>query len=80
MFNIARSLLLQGLNVICDSPLAGSISYERAKGIATETHASLAVIECICSHESVWKQRINDRETFFQHIIKPIGTLTSCSF
>ncbi len=58
MFNIARRQLLQGLNVICDSPLTGSISYERAQGIAKEMHASLAVVECICSEESVWRQRI----------------------
>ena len=62
MFNIARRQLLQGLNVICDSPLTGSISYERAQKIAIETHASLAVVECICSGENLWKQRINDRK------------------
>lgn len=33
MFNIARRQLLQGLNVICDSPLTGNISYERAQKI-----------------------------------------------
>jgi predicted kinase len=59
MFNIARSLLLQGLNVICDSPLTGNISYERAKVAATEASASLAIVECICSDESLWQQRIN---------------------
>jgi predicted kinase len=64
MFNIARRQLLQGLNVICDSPLTGRISYERAQGIARETHASLAVLECVCSDESLWKQRINGRKAF----------------
>lgn len=63
MFNIARRQLLQGLNVICDSPLTGHISYERAQGIATETHASLAILECVCSDESCWKRRINSRKT-----------------
>jgi predicted kinase len=63
MFNIARRQLLQGLNVICDSPLTGNISYERAQRIATETHASLAVLECVCSDESLWQQRINSRKT-----------------
>src|SRR5579863_1748213 len=62
MFNIARRQLLQGLPVICDSPLTGSISYERAQGIAQETQAFLAVVECRCSDESVWNQRINDRK------------------
>lgn len=63
MVNIARSLLLQGLNVICDSPLTGTISYKRAKSAATETLASLAIVECICSDESLWQQRINGRKT-----------------
>jgi len=63
MFNIARRQLLQGLNVICDSPLTGNISYEHAQVIATETHASLAVLECFCSDASLWKQRINGRKT-----------------
>jgi predicted kinase len=62
MFNIARRQLLQGLNVICDSPLTGNISYEHAQRIATETHASLAILECICSDESLWKQRIDGRK------------------
>lgn len=64
MFNIARRQLLQGLNVICDSPLTGSISYEHAQGIATETQALLAILECVCSDESLWQQRINSRKTF----------------
>jgi predicted kinase len=64
MFNIARRQLLQGLNVICDSPLTGKISYERAQGVARETHATLAIIECICSDEADWKQRIESRKAF----------------
>jgi predicted kinase len=62
MFNIARRQLLQGLNVICDSPLTGSISYEHAQAIAIEAHASLGIIECHCSDNSLWKQRINARQ------------------
>jgi predicted kinase len=65
MFNIARRQLLQGLNVICDSPLAGSIAYEHAQAIATETHASLGIIECRCSDWSHWKQRINARKALY---------------
>ncbi len=64
MFHIARRQLLQGLNVICDSPLTGSISYERAHAIAGETNAFLAVVECYCSDESQWRQRINTRKTY----------------
>jgi predicted kinase len=63
MFNIARRQLLQGLNVICDSPLVSSISYQRARNIAAETSTSLAVIECRCSDEWLWRQRIDGRKT-----------------
>jgi len=62
MLNIARRQLLQGLNVICDSPLTFSMTYEHARHIATETHASLAIIECRCSDEQVWSQRVNARK------------------
>jgi predicted kinase len=64
MFNIARRQLLQGLNVICDSPLTGNISYEHAQAIARETHASLGIIECVCSDETLWSERINGRKEF----------------
>lgn len=63
MFNIARRQLLQGLSVICDSPLTGSVSYERAQRTATEARASLVIVECICSDESLWQLRIDDRKT-----------------
>lgn len=62
MFNIAHRQLLQGMSVICDSPLTGSISYEHAQAIATETHATLGIIECYCSDEALWSQRINGRK------------------
>jgi predicted kinase len=61
MFNIARRQLSQGLSVICDSPLTGGMAYEHAQSLAGETHASLAIVECYCSDESLWRQRINDR-------------------
>jgi len=62
MLNIVRRQLLQGLNVICDSPLTHRMTYERAKGIALETHAQLVIVECFCSNEQVWSQRINARK------------------
>src|SRR5581483_6260588 len=62
MFNVARRQLLQGLSVICDSPLTGAISYERAQTVATEARASLIIVECICSDELLWQQRINGRK------------------
>jgi predicted kinase len=61
MFNVARRQLLQGLDVICDSPLTFSMSYHKARSIAAETHASLVIVECICSDEQEWSQRINGR-------------------
>lgn len=62
MFNIARRQLLQGLSVICDSPLTGIVAYEHARAIAKEAHASLGIIECHCSDASLWEQRINSRK------------------
>src|SRR5579871_6024884 len=62
MFNVARRQLIQGLDVICDSPLTFRISYEKAQLIATGTHASLVIVECICSNEQEWSQRINRRK------------------
>ena len=64
MFNIARRQLLQGLDVICDSPLVSSLSYQSARKIAAESSATLAVIECRCSDEYLWSQRIDGRKTF----------------
>ncbi len=61
MFNVARRQLLQGLNVICDSPLTFSMSYEKARLIAATTYASLVIVECTCSDEQAWSQRINGR-------------------
>jgi predicted kinase len=63
MFNIARRQLLQELSVICDSPLTDQMGYERAQAIAAETNACLVLIECVCSDESVLRQRITARQT-----------------
>ncbi|GAC1654121.1 MAG: ATP-binding protein [Ktedonobacteraceae bacterium] len=62
MLSIVRRQLLQGLNVICDSPLTFSMTYERAQAIATETTAHLVIVECFCSDERVWSQRVNARK------------------
>ncbi len=45
-------------------PLSYAIMFniEKARSAARETHASLAIIECICSDESRWMQRIDDRK------------------
>ena len=64
MLNIVRRQLLQGLDVICDSPLTHLMTYERAQHIVQETHANLAIIECFCSDELLWSQRVNARKTY----------------
>ncbi len=62
MLHIVRRQLLQGLDVICDSPLTHLITYERTQHIVAETHTSLAVVECLCSDELLWKQRVEARK------------------
>jgi hypothetical protein len=63
MLNVVRRQLLQGMNVICDSPLLYKITYDRAQLIANEANASIAVIECICSNKQAWRQRIDTRHS-----------------
>ena len=62
MFNVARRQLLQGLSVICDSPFAYRRCYDRAMEIAQETGAALAVVECRCTDETTWRQRVEARQ------------------
>ena len=62
MFHVARRQLLQGMSVICDSPLTGTRGYEHAQEIAHEAHASLAILECTCSDHVLWQQRIEGRQ------------------
>jgi predicted kinase len=62
MFRIARSQLLHGLSVICDSPLTDADLYARAWQIAAETGALLAIIECQCRDERILRQRIEARQ------------------
>jgi len=63
MFNVARRQLTQGLSVICDSPLTHRKGYEHAARIAEEAGAALAVVECRCPDEALWRQRIEARRT-----------------
>ena len=64
MLNIVRRQLLQGVDVVCDSPLTHLITYERAQSITQETHAHLAIVECFCSDEHLWSQRVNARKSY----------------
>lgn len=63
MFNVARRQLTQGLSVICDSPLTHRKGYAHAARIAEDAGAGLAVVECRCSDEILWRQRIEARRT-----------------
>ena len=62
MFNVARRQLWQGLSVICDSPLTHRKGYEHAARIAEETGAALAVVECRCPDDALWRRRIEARQ------------------
>ncbi len=64
MLNIVRRQLLQGLNVICDSPLTHLVTYEQAQHITQKTHADLAIVECFCSDERLWSERVNARKSY----------------
>lgn len=61
MLAIARRQLQLGLSVIADSPLGYGESYRRAVSLAAECGARVAVIECTCSDETMWRQRIEAR-------------------
>lgn len=61
MFNVARRQLLQGLSVICDSPLTFPGLYVDARQLASETGALLAVVECECPDQGLLRERIESR-------------------
>jgi predicted kinase len=62
MWSVARRQLLQGLCVICDSPLAFACGYVRAKQIAHEAGARIAIVECTCPDDTIWRERIEGRK------------------
>ncbi len=66
MFRIARRQLMLGLHVICDSPLSETQGYAAARRIAEETEARLLLIECVCSSQAIWRQRIEQRAALGQ--------------
>ncbi|MEM8529205.1 MAG: AAA family ATPase [Chloroflexota bacterium] len=61
MFNIARRQLVQGLSVICDSPLSEIGGYTAAACVAHDTGSNLIIVECICSSPEEWQRRIEQR-------------------
>lgn len=60
MWRVARRQLFLGLSVICDSPLTGGTWH--AEQVAAETGAALAVVECRCPDQAVWRARIEARK------------------
>lgn len=63
MFNVARRQLVQGLSVICDSPLSEPTGYTEASCVAHDTTARLVVVECFCSSQEEWRRRIEARSS-----------------
>lgn len=61
MLSIARRQIEIGVSVIADSPLGYAQSYRKAIVMARESGALVAVIECVCSDEVEWRQRIEGR-------------------
>lgn len=61
MWQVGRRQLLQGLNVICDSPLSHPMGYRAARRVAAEAGAVLAVVECHCTDERLWRERVEAR-------------------
>jgi predicted kinase len=61
MLGLARRQLVQGLSVICDSPLLRT-TYDNVQRLAADTGARLVVIECRCSDEVLWRRRVEARQ------------------
>jgi predicted kinase len=61
MFTLARRLLLSGSCVICDSPLTTKWAYESAREVASKAQARVAIVDCYCSDEQLWRLRIENR-------------------
>lgn len=62
MFRVVQRQLQLGLPVICDSPLSFEALYQQARSIAAYSRAALAVIECRCSDDRLWYDRIMARQ------------------
>jgi predicted kinase len=61
LFNLGKSFLEQDFSVILESSLRGKEGFERAKQISQEMNIQLRVVECFCSDEAVWKERLETR-------------------
>ena len=70
MFSLTESLLHQGFSVVCDSPLRGEIGYLHAEKLAENTSATLRILDCTLSDETVWKMRLETRQRRPAHVIE----------
>lgn len=61
MLATASKQLEIGMNVILDCPLAHKWIYEVFRSLADQYEASLVLLECACSEEMVWKERLTKR-------------------
>ena len=59
--DLARDNLLVGLSVVLDSPAGYREFRERVGRLAQTTKAELKVIECICTDESLLRDRVETR-------------------
>jgi predicted kinase len=67
MWRVAEKQLINGLSVICDSPLTGATNFQNALEIAQRNEAKLVIVDCACSKEEVWRERIEGRATDPSH-------------
>ena len=70
MFKQAESLIMQGFNVIVDSPLRGEIGYKRALEFSQELDFDLGIIDCTCTDQKTWQERLETRTRRPAHILK----------
>jgi predicted kinase len=61
LFSLGESFLKQGFSVILESSLRGEEGFERGKQLAKNMNAQLRVVECHCSDEALWKERLETR-------------------
>jgi predicted kinase len=61
MFRVARTQVRLGLSVILDSPFWRR-TYDNALALAAEQGARLAVLECRCADEALWRRRVEARQ------------------
>ena len=61
LFSVGESFLKQGFSVILESSLKGKEGFERGKQLARTMNAELKVIECFCSNETLWRERLETR-------------------